>query len=236
MAATITMESDRLLPRRQVRGLFPALCVMFFASGACALVYQQLWLRQLSLVFGVTVYAVSTVLAAFFGGLALGSFLAGRWAARTRRPLHWYGVAEVVVGLLAVLTPAALRAVERLYVAVAGVVPDSVPVLTAVRVVLSFVVLLVPATLLGATLPLVVGSSVVRGSRVGERVGVLYATNTAGAIVGTLIAGFWMIGGLGIVVVVPSRGHGEPDRRWRRHPVLEALRRRPARCRCRPLG
>lgn len=66
------------------------------------------------------------------------------------------------------------------------------------RVVLSFVVLLVPATLLGATLPLVASSSAVRGAGVGSRIGVLYATNTLGAVAGTLLAGFWMIGSLGI--------------------------------------
>ena len=70
--------------------------------------------------------------------------------------------------------------------------------LTTVRFILSFAVLIVPATLLGATLPLVASSSAVRGTRVVERIGVLYATNTAGAIVGTLLAGFWMIGALGI--------------------------------------
>ncbi len=199
MALTMTVSSDRVAAQTNKAGLLPALCVMFFASGACGLVYQQLWLRQLSLVFGVTIYAVSTVLAAFFGGLALGSFLAGRWSARTNRPLHWYGVAEVVVGILALLTPAALRAVERIYVAIAGVAPDSVAALTASRFVLSFVVLLVPATLLGATLPLVASSSAVRGPQVGERIGVLYATNTVGAITGTLVAGFWMIGGLGVI-------------------------------------
>ena len=144
-------------------------------------------------------YAVSTVLAAFFGGLALGSVLAGRWTARTSRPLHWYGVVEILVGALALMTPAALRAVERVYVAIAGFAPDSVAALTAARFVLSFVVLLVPATLLGATLPLVASSRAVRGSRVGERIGVLYASNTAGAITGTLVAGFWMIGDLGVI-------------------------------------
>ena len=166
-ASTVPMQAGAL-PRRDA-GLFPILCLLFFASGACGLVYQQLWLRELSLVFGVTIHAVSTALAAFFGGLALGAALAGRWARRTNRPLHWYGVAEVVIGVLAILTPAALYAVERLYVGAAGVLPDSVGVLTAVRFVLSFAVLLVPATLMGATLPLVVSSSAVRDSRVGER-------------------------------------------------------------------
>jgi spermidine synthase len=194
---TAAPDDDVLVDRRDA-GSFPILCLVFLASGACGLVYQQLWLRQLSLVFGVTVYAVSTVLAAFFGGLALGSFLAGRWAKRTTRPLHWYGVAEIVVGVLAVLTPVGLRGVERLYVELASALPDSTGVLTVVRFVLSFVVLMIPATLLGATLPLVVSSATVKGSQVGERIGVLYATNTAGAITGTLIAGFWMVGSLGM--------------------------------------
>ena len=152
------------------------LCLLFFASGACGLVYQQLWLRQLSLVFGVTVYAVATVLAAFFGGLALGSFLAGRLVGRTSRPLLWYGVAEIVVGALAVVTARGARRRRGLYVRSPVSSPDSVAVLTAVRFVLSFAVLIVPATLLGATLPLVASSSAVRGSQVGERVGLLYAS------------------------------------------------------------
>ena len=195
-ASTVPMQAGAL-PRRDA-GLFPILCLLFFASGACGLVYQQLWLRELSLVFGVTVHAVSTALAAFFGGLASGAALAGRWARRTTRPLHWYGVAEVVIGVLAILTPAALYAVERVYVGAAGVLPDSVGVLTAIRFVLSFAVLLVPATLMGATLPLVVSSSAVRDSWVGERISVLYATNTAGAIAGTVLAGFWLVGRLGV--------------------------------------
>jgi spermidine synthase len=81
------------------------LLLLFFVSGACGLIYQQLWLRELSLVFGVTLYAVATVLAAFFSGLALGSFLAGRYADRARRPLLGYAVVEVLVGVLALATP-----------------------------------------------------------------------------------------------------------------------------------
>src|SRR5829696_6277950 len=180
------------------RGLFPTLLLLFFATGACGLVYQQLWVRLLSLVFGVTVYAVSTVLASFFAGLALGSFFAGRLVDRARRPLQWYGVAEILVGLAALGTMAALSAVERAYVGMAGGLPDSVPVLTVVRFVLSFTVLLVPATLMGASLPIVVRSALVRSGHLGERVSLLYATNTAGAIAGTLLAGFWLIGKRGL--------------------------------------
>ncbi|MGQ0805958.1 MAG: fused MFS/spermidine synthase [Actinomycetota bacterium] len=181
------------------RPLLPTLLGLFFASGACGLVYQQLWLRELSLVFGVTVHAVATVLAAFFSGLALGSVLAGRRVDRTRRPLHWYGVIEVLVGGLALVLPAAFDLVENVYVGLAGVLPDSTAVRTGVRFVLSFVVLLVPATLLGASLPVVVKSSMLRARGLGERASLLYATNTAGAIVGTVASGFFLIGQLGVL-------------------------------------
>jgi spermidine synthase len=185
-------------PQDSRRGLFPTLLLLFFATGACALVYQQLWVRLLSLVFGVTVYAVSTVLASFFAGLALGSYVAGRLVDRARRPLRWYGVAEILVGLAALATIAALSGVERSYVWMAGLLPDSVPTLTVVRFILSFAVLLVPATLMGASLPIVVRSALVRSGHLGERVSLLYATNTAGAIAGTLVAGFWLIGERGL--------------------------------------
>jgi spermidine synthase len=180
------------------RGLLPALLLLFFGTGACGLVYQQLWVRLLSLVFGVTIYAVSTVLASFFAGLALGSFVAGRLVDRARRPLQWYGIVEILVGVAALGTTAALAGVERVYVGTTGVLPDSVGLLTVVRFVLSFAVLLIPATLMGASLPIVVRSALVRSGRLGERVSLLYATNTAGAIAGTLLAGFWLIGERGL--------------------------------------
>ena len=167
MAMTMTAPGPTAIGRRDA-SLFPTLCLLFFASGACGLIYQQLWLRQLSLVFGVTIYAVSTVLAAFFGGLALGSVLAGRWTARTNRPLHWYGVVEILVGVLAVMTASpALRCLWKRRVCRdrRGRARFGRHRMTVVRFVLSFVVLLVPATLLGATLPLVAGSRAVRGSR-----------------------------------------------------------------------
>jgi spermidine synthase len=71
----------------------PFLLLALFLSGIAGLTYQVLWLRLLSLVFGVTAYAASTVLASFMAGLALGSFLSGRAALRARRPLLWFGCA-----------------------------------------------------------------------------------------------------------------------------------------------
>ena len=180
------------------RGVLVLLAALFFVSGACGLVYQQLWLREMTLVFGVTVHAVSTVLAAFFGGLALGSVIAGRVVHRTARPLHWYGVAEIAIGVLAVLSPFLFDVVERIYLEIADVVPDSRVLLTGVRFVLAIAALIVPATLMGASLPLVMKSSLTRSDRLGERVSVLYGANTTGAIVGTIAAGFVLIGRYGI--------------------------------------
>jgi spermidine synthase len=174
------------------------IALLFFASGLSGLVYQELWLRLLGLVFGVTVYAASAVLAGFMGGLALGSALGGRWADRTGRPLRLYGMAEVLVGVSALATPLLLDVVERAYLAVHPLLPSLPGTVTFVRFALSIAVLLVPTMLMGATFPLVVRASL-RGARpLGEDASVLYAANTAGGIAGTLLAGFWMIGGIGI--------------------------------------
>mgnify|MGYP006947656666 CR=1 FL=1 len=71
-----------------------------------------------------------------------------------------------------------------------GTLPDSLPVITVIRFVVAFLVLLVPTSLMGATLPLVIKSAVAREERIGGRIGLLYAINTTGAIVGALFAGF----------------------------------------------
>ncbi|MCA1584926.1 MAG: fused MFS/spermidine synthase [Acidobacteria bacterium] len=175
-----------------------ALLTLFFFSGACGLTYQVLWLRQLSLVFGVTVYAASTVLAAFMTGLGLGSVAAGRVLARTDRPLVAFGIAEILVGISAVASPVLLDSASLVYAALSGVAPESLGLLTLARFLCSFVVLLIPTALMGLTLPLLSASTLVRGSSFGSRVGTLYATNTAGAVAGVLVTGFHLIGTIGM--------------------------------------
>ncbi|HEX6739183.1 MAG TPA: fused MFS/spermidine synthase, partial [Vicinamibacteria bacterium] len=173
---------------------------LLFLSGATGLVYQVLWQRLLGLVFGVTVYAASAVLASFMAGLALGSILGGSLADRLRRPLLGYGVAEALVGVSALASPWALDRVEALYLALHPRLAGSFGVLTAGRFLLSFLVLLVPTTLMGASFPLVVRSPGLAGRALGARLGVLYAANTAGGIAGTLLAGLYLIGAVGIAV------------------------------------
>ena len=183
---------------------------LLFLSGAAGLIYQVAWVRLLGLAFGVTVYAISTVLAAFMGGLAIGSFVGGRRADLARRPLRTYGLVELGVGATALLTPWAFRLLQDAYGGLSQVVdPAQAPLVAGgVRAALAFALLLVPTGLMGATLPLAV-----RGVRFARReanptrgdawtMGLLYATNTTGAIVGCLASGFILIGRLGLTETI----------------------------------
>ena len=180
------------------RWLLPLLLVLFFASGACALVYQVMWLRLLSLVFGVTVYAASTVLAGFMAGLGVGSLVGGRLASRISKPLVAFGIAEALVGMTAFATPFLLDALTAVWITVQPALPQSLAIVTMIRFVIAFLLLIVPTSMMGATLPLVIKSAVAREDRVGGRIGLLYAINTTGAIAGALVAGFYFISEIGV--------------------------------------
>ena len=142
--------------------LLPLLTGLLVCSGVCALIYQVLWLRLLSLTFGVTTHAASTVLASFMGGLALGSFVAGRLADRVRQAAVPVRSRRAVDRRLRARDPGRAHGRPRLFVGIAGRLPDSVALGTIVRLILSFAVLLVPTALMGATLPIVVKSSLSR--------------------------------------------------------------------------
>lgn len=178
--------------------MLPALLVLFFASGVSGLIYELVWLRYLALVFGVTVYAVSTVLSAFMGGLALGGFLAGRVADRVTRPLRVYGLLEIGIGVSAMLTPLAFRLLEAIYRSIYPSLPHDLTSLSLVRFLLACVMLLIPTTLMGATLPIVVRSALGKSATLGTNLSLLYASNTAGGITGAYTAGFILIGWIGI--------------------------------------
>src|SRR5215468_2491775 len=90
--------------------------VCFVLSGATGLIYEVLWARMLGLVFGATTLAVSTVLAAFMGGLALGSALAGKLAHRIKRPIRTYGLMEIGIAVYALLVPVLFSLIDHLYV------------------------------------------------------------------------------------------------------------------------
>lgn len=172
--------------------------VCFIFSGATGLIYEVLWARMLGLVFGATTLAVSTVLAAFMGGLALGSALAGRLARRIRKPLSTYGWMEIGVAIYALLVPLLFSWVDHLYALIWQQLQPGFFAFSLWRFLLSCLLLLVPTTLMGATLP-VLASALLRSSgHNSSSVTRLYACNLAGAIMGTLAAGFLLLPGLGV--------------------------------------
>src|SRR5947199_4801345 len=95
--------------------LLSIITICFVLSGATGLIYEVLWARMLGLVFGATTLAISAVLCAFMGGLALGSALASKLAARISRPVLIYGVIEILVGLYAVCVPTLFRGIDWAY-------------------------------------------------------------------------------------------------------------------------
>lgn len=172
--------------------------VCFILSGATGLIYEVLWARMLGLVFGATTLAVSTVLAAFMGGLALGSALAGRLGSRIKRPLRTYGVIEIGIAIYALLVPFLFTLVDNLYVFIWQQFHPGFFVFSLWRFVLSCALLLVPTTLMGATLPVLSAALLRSAKRNSNSVTRLYACNLVGAILGTLVAGFFFLPTLGV--------------------------------------
>lgn len=171
---------------------------LFYVSGIAGLIYQVLWLRRLSLVFGVTVYAASTVLAAFMAGLAIGSALSSRILRRGLSPLAAFGIAEILVGVTGLLSPFLLDAASLLYAALHRTAPESLTVLTAARLISSFAILALPTAMMGTTLPLLSAAVSAPGSANGTNISLLYAINTLGAMSGTLLSGLALIPAIGI--------------------------------------
>ncbi|HEN8704585.1 TPA: fused MFS/spermidine synthase [Pseudomonas putida] len=169
--------------------LMPA--ALLFISGGAALIYQVLWVKQLSLVVGVEVYAITAGISAFFAGLAMGGLLFGRWADRLRHPVRLYAGLELAVALLAVAATLGLAQSAALFARLEASVG-----LLAWLLPLSLVGL--PAFLMGGTLPVLVRALTPNGAQTGEAGGRLYAANTAGAICGTLLAAFVLLPLLGV--------------------------------------
>jgi spermidine synthase len=165
----------------------------FFLSGASGLILEMLWTRMLTLVFGSTTLAVSTVLTAFMGGLGLGSYLAGRFADRLRAPVRAYAAVEASIGVYALLVPLVVSLYPGLNRWLWSAFGDRYALLSLLRFVASAGLLIVPTTLMGATLPLLARHFVQHPwelRRVGLRIGTLYATNLFGAVAGSFFAGF----------------------------------------------
>jgi predicted membrane-bound spermidine synthase/cytochrome c-type biogenesis protein CcmH/NrfG len=174
----------------------------FFFSGAAGLVYQVVWTRMLTQIFGNTTYAIATVLSAFMAGLAIGSYLFGKIADRGKNDFLLYGILEAGVGVYGFAVPWLFALAQKVYGPIFGL-NESYPFLfNLVLFALSFVLLVLPTMLMGATLPVLSRFFVRSFAQFGQRVGDLYATNTLGAVIGCASAGFFLIPRLGMRATV----------------------------------
>ncbi len=167
--------------------------LLLFGSGACALIYQTVWLRQFRLIFGSSTAATAAVLAIFLGGLGAGGLLLGRYADRFQRPLLLYGALELTIAAWTAVTPLLLRGVEKLYFSLGGSLSLGMFGATLVRLLLAALVL-APATLLmGGTLPAATGAVETSADTRRTRFAAVYGLNTLGAVAGTLLSTFLLL-------------------------------------------
>lgn len=182
--------------------LLALVIVCFALSGFAALVYQTAWMRLFAIAFGTSEVSVVVVLAGYMAGLALGAAVTARFIDRVRRPVLVYGTLEAAIAVSALLVPVLVTLAGSLYIALIGDQPTPPAAdqygQAIYYSVVSFVILLLPTALMGATLPLLARYAVTNNAHLGARVSTLYAVNTAGAVLGTLAAGFWLLPALGL--------------------------------------
>ncbi len=195
-SASISYGGNAVAVRAAVNSL---VLTLFFLSGASSLIYEVLWMRMFTQVFGSTMAATSTVLSAFMAGLALGSYLIGSYADRhPRNSLKLYAYLEGMIGIFGLLMPTLIQALYFVYGWLFRNLPDSYHLMGLSRFTLSFLVILIPTSLMGATLPVLSRHFVFSRRVLCRWVGLLYGVNTLGAVAGSFISGFFLIARLGV--------------------------------------
>ncbi|MEM6796399.1 MAG: fused MFS/spermidine synthase, partial [Acidobacteriota bacterium] len=190
-------------PGSAARGHLALVCACFLLSGLSALVFQVAWIEELTRVFGASQPAVAAVLAAYMGGLAAGAGIAARWLLpRLGRPILAYAWIELAIGASALAVPFMVDAAARLQAAVfeSGARGPGFAMVFSLAV--AFLVLIVPTSLMGATLPILARFVITAEEHIGSRIGALYTTNTLGGALGAWGAAFFLMPSLGLELTV----------------------------------
>ena len=178
--------------------LAAVLSVAFFFSGAAGLIFQVVWFHRAGLVFGSSVWAVTIVLSSFMGGLALGNALTGRYASRVNRPLVVYAQLEALVAISGLAVTVLLPQLANILRPLTRAASESIWTINVIRLVAAFGVLVVPATAMGATFPVLVGAAGGGHDRFGVALGRLYGWNTLGAVLGVVTAELILVDRFGV--------------------------------------
>lgn len=167
---------------------------LFFVSGISGLMYQVVWVRMYSRIIGSTNYAIAIVLAAFMGGLAAGSFLFGKTIDRRVHRLRFFALLELSIGIVSLAVTFAIPLFGPFYKHIYQLSGDTLGLAFFIRASLLFLCVLIPATLMGGTLPVLTSYLTHRYSAFSRNVSLLYGLNTIGAVFGVLFSGYVSIG------------------------------------------
>jgi spermidine synthase len=187
MASTPPTRAPRP-PADADRPFLPALLLLFVGSGCAALIYEIVWFQMLQLVIGASGVSLAVLLGTFMGGMFLGSLLLPRFVAPTRHPLRVYAAIEATIGAFGLLLLVAIPGVSGIY----GALVPAGPLSVLVRTLLCAVLLLPPTILMGATLP-AMARYVEATPRGVAWMGFFYGGNIGGAVLGCLLAGYYLL-------------------------------------------
>ena len=180
------------------KSLWAVLLLAFYVSGASGLLYEIVWVRMFSLVFGNTNYAATIVLSAFFAGICLGSLFFGSKSDGVSEPFRLYGFLEIGIGLSAAFVPYLISTMDTFYPYLYRQLGEDNPLFFVIRFLLSFAIVLVPTFFMGGTLPLIIRFTGMLKEGFGKSVSLLYAINTFGGVTGCFLAGFFLVRYAGI--------------------------------------
>ncbi|MCX6557043.1 MAG: fused MFS/spermidine synthase [Candidatus Aminicenantes bacterium] len=175
---------------------------VFILSGLSALIYQIYFMKKISLIFGSTALAVTTVLAAYMFGLAAGSYMGGKFADRVKSPIKIYAYAELSVGMLLLVSPSLFNWLEHIYVSIGKSSSLTLLNLTFVRVLFSLPVILLPTLAMGTTLPLLTKYLTTVKNKIIVNVSRLYSANIIGAALGTFLATYVLMPNFGMMATI----------------------------------
>ncbi len=181
-----------------MRNIKPVVRLIFLFAGAIGLIYEVIWIRQLTLIFGSTTLPVSTVLIALMSGLAVGALYFGRAADREDRPLRLYAILELGIGVFALVSPLLLNVLNAAHILAFRALNGEFYSLLFIRFALSFLVLIVPSILMGGTLPVLCRVFVRSADGLGFHVGVLNGIKMLGGAIGCLAVGYFLLQTLGV--------------------------------------
>jgi predicted membrane-bound spermidine synthase len=194
--------------RMNKQTIYGIIATLFIVSGATGLVYQIVWFKYLSLFLGSTTYAQTVVLATFMGGLAIGASLWGRKADRSTSPIKLYAGLELLIGIYCIVYPALLNLAKNAFIATvhAFQLPSDGGTVLLLKLFISVLMLLFPTILMGGTLPVLVRFISQSVEESGKNVATLYFLNSLGAVLGSLLGGFFLIQMVGLQATVIGAG------------------------------